>query len=311
VRLTTGPIDYRGIVPSADGLKLFVTGRQRRGELVRYDATSGQAVPFLSGLSAEQLDFSRDGAWVAYVSFPDGTLWRRRADGEEPQQLTPAGLRTNTPRWSPDGRRIAFMAARPGEPLNIYVMPADGGAFERPLPQDEAQRDPAWSPDGRSLAFALHPATGVTDIRVLDLTTGRVRLLAGSEGFRSPRWSPTGRHLVALSGGRGADVGLVLYDFDSQQWTRLYGEGGADWPSWTRDGTAIYFWAVPRARTGETGVYRVRLRDRKLERVARAPAFARESFWIPEWWGLAPDGSLLMLRSASTWGIYALDWDAP
>jgi hypothetical protein len=33
--------------------------------------------------------------------------------------------------------------------------------------------------------------------------------------------------------------------------------------------------------------------------------------WTPPWWGLAPDGSLLMLQSVGTWGIYAFDWEAP
>jgi Tol biopolymer transport system component/predicted Ser/Thr protein kinase len=310
VRLTTGPIDYIGVAPSVDGRKLFVMGRQRRGELVRYEPASGQAVPFLSGISAEQLDFSPDGAWVAYVSFPDGTLWRSRANGEDPLQLTQAPLFAAVPRWSPDGQQIAFMARRPGEPFNIYTVPVDGGALERPLPQDVDQRDPTWSPDSRSLAFELSPTPNVRDIRVLDLSTRNVQVLAGSEDLRSPRWSPPGRHLVALSS-KATEVGLALYDFHTQEWTRLYGDGLADWPTWTRDGSAVYFWAVPRARSEETGVYRIHIRDGRLERVASAPDFARDGFWTPPYWGLAPDGSLLMLRSTSSWGIYAFDWEAP
>ena len=56
---------------------------------------------------------------------------------------------------------------------------------------------------------------------------------------------------------------------------------------------------------------RIRMGNRRPERVAGAPGFARDGFWTSTWWGLAPDGSLLMLRSASTWGIYAFDWEAP
>jgi Tol biopolymer transport system component len=310
VRLTTGPIDHIGVAPSVDGRKLFVIGRQRRGELVRYEPASGEAVPFLSGISAEQLDFSPDGAWVAYIGFPDGRLWRCRANGEDPLPLTQAPLFAAVPRWSPDGRQIAFMGRRPGEPFNIYTVPAEGGALERPLPQDVDQRDPTWSPDGRSLAFEQSPTPDVRDIRVLDLDTRHVGILAGSDDLRSPRWSPSGRHLVALSN-RATEIGLALYDFNTREWTRLYGDGLADWPAWTRDGTAVYFWAAPRARTEETGVYRIRIRDGRLERVARAPGFPRDGLWTPPYWGLAPDGSLLMLRSTSTWGIYAFDWEAP
>ena len=71
-QLTTGPLSFESLVPSADGKKLFVSARQGRGELVRYDPKSKQFVPFLAGISAGELDFSRDGKWVTYVSYPVG-----------------------------------------------------------------------------------------------------------------------------------------------------------------------------------------------------------------------------------------------
>src|SRR5207244_12348755 len=69
MRLTTGPIDFSSPVPSRDGKKLFVIGAQPRGELVRYDAGSRQFPPYLGGMSADNLAFSKDGNWVAYVAF--------------------------------------------------------------------------------------------------------------------------------------------------------------------------------------------------------------------------------------------------
>src|SRR5882724_12147643 len=50
-------------------------GALARGELARYDTKSAEFVPFLSGISADSVSFSKDGQWVAYVSFPEGTLW--------------------------------------------------------------------------------------------------------------------------------------------------------------------------------------------------------------------------------------------
>ena len=88
VQLTTGPLDFYMPVSSVDGHKLYVIGVQKRGELVRYDAKSGQFRPFLSSIWAEQLDFSRDGRWVAYVLYPEGSLWRSKLDGSERLQLT-------------------------------------------------------------------------------------------------------------------------------------------------------------------------------------------------------------------------------
>ena len=71
VQLTSGPLNFQGPQPSNDGRKLFTIGVQQRGELVRYDTRSKQFVPYLSGISADAVDFSRDGQWVTYVAVPE------------------------------------------------------------------------------------------------------------------------------------------------------------------------------------------------------------------------------------------------
>ena len=70
LQLTTGPLQFYHPLPSKDGKKLFVVGMQRRGELVRYDAKSGEFVPFLGGISAGDVEFSRDGQWVSTSAIP-------------------------------------------------------------------------------------------------------------------------------------------------------------------------------------------------------------------------------------------------
>jgi eukaryotic-like serine/threonine-protein kinase len=97
VRLTAGPLEFTSALPSADGKKFFVVGQQLRGELVHYDNRAGQFVPYLSGISASHLDVSRDGLWVAYVSYPEHTLWRSRVDGSERLQLTYPPMRLPPP----------------------------------------------------------------------------------------------------------------------------------------------------------------------------------------------------------------------
>ncbi|MGB6402210.1 MAG: protein kinase, partial [Candidatus Sulfotelmatobacter sp.] len=106
-QLTTGPLSFESLVPSADGKKLFVSAQQGRGELVRYDPKSKQFVPFLAGISAGELDFSRDGKWVTYVSYPEHTLWRSRVDGSDRLQLTYPPVLAGLPRWSPDATQIS------------------------------------------------------------------------------------------------------------------------------------------------------------------------------------------------------------
>ena len=70
VQLTSGPMSFSSPLPSKDGKKLFVVGALARGELSRYDSRTAEFIPFLSGISADSVSFSKDGQWVAYWSAP-------------------------------------------------------------------------------------------------------------------------------------------------------------------------------------------------------------------------------------------------
>ena len=108
MQLTSGAINYGFPIPSKDGRKLFAVAGLVRGELVRYDGKSKAIEPFLSGISAQDVAFSKDGQWVAYVSFPEGTLWRSKADGSDRLQVSFPPLCAMLPHWSPDGKQIVF-----------------------------------------------------------------------------------------------------------------------------------------------------------------------------------------------------------
>src|SRR6202022_2246030 len=107
--------------------RVFAVGEQPRAELVRYDSTSRQFVPYLGGISAGYVTFSRDGQWMAYTSFPEGNLWRSRADGTQKLQLTSSPVFAMLPTWSPDGSQIAFVNVAPGKHQQIGVGGANGG----------------------------------------------------------------------------------------------------------------------------------------------------------------------------------------
>jgi eukaryotic-like serine/threonine-protein kinase len=307
VQLTTGPTLIVGSVPSRDGKKLFAIGGAPLGELVRYDATSHQFNPFLSGVSAIHLSFTKDGQWVAYSSYPDGTLWRSRTDGTERLQLSFPPMAVLSPQWSPNGKQIAFAAAVPGKPMHIYAVPADGGTIEE---MSKGWRDeifPNWSPDGSALYFGTvwQPGGSPTAIYRLDLKTRDVKTVNNSEGTRLLSLSPDGNFIATLSSDTNQ---VLLLDLKADKKTELT-KMTAWFPVWSRDGNYVYFSSTDQ---GEPAFYRVQIKNRKVERVASLKDVKRPtSQSFGSWTGLTPDDAPLALRDISTYEIYAFDWQLP
>lgn len=305
VQLTTGPMNVGNPVPSRDGKKLFVQGWRPRGELVRYDSKSGHYAPYLSGISAMGLDFSRDGAWVAYNDASDGTMWRSKVDGTQKLQLIFPPMLAYLPRWSPDGRHIAFFGHPPGEPWQIYFVPAEGGAPELIYRTGTNLADPTWSPDGKSLAFGENSLNNQgSAVYVLDLKTRNASKLPGSDGLYSPRWSPDGRFIAAIT---LDSLKLMLFDLASQKWTEL-AKIFVAYPVWSKDARYLYFDGI---LDNQEGYFRARVTDGKLERIFSMKGFQAAGGAFGNWTGLAPDESPLLVRDASIQEIYALDWDTP
>lgn len=182
-RLTVGPMSFWAPGVSRDGRQLFAFGRLGRGEMMRLDPKTKALVPALGGESAIYVEPSPDGEWLVWVRYPEGTLWKGRADGSQRQPLTSKPLEAHLPRWSPDGQTIVFAGRTPDEPqLGIYRVAADGSANEllvrSPKPADNFW-DPCWRRDGTlvfSLALSRRPAS-----------CSSIRKRGVSRGCRVPR----------------------------------------------------------------------------------------------------------------------------
>jgi Tol biopolymer transport system component len=305
LQLTSSPMSLSNPIPSKDGKKLFATGRTYRGELMRYDSKSAQFVPFLGGISAEYAAFSKDGRWVTYVSYRDGTLWRSRADGSDRLQLTYPPMYPVLPRWSPDGKNILFFefALSADKPARIYEISPEGGSPRPLLPDDHTQQlDPNWSPDGTKIVFAGESNNPLSAIHVVDVSSHQVTNLPASESLYSPRWSPDGRYISAFSSDSKT---LLLFDFHTRKWTEL-AAGSFSWLNWSHDGQYVYALDFG----GGSLVIRIRVSDHKIEQVVDVKNFA----FTGRYGGcltLTPDDSPLLLRDTGTQDVYSVDWIAP
>jgi serine/threonine protein kinase/Tol biopolymer transport system component len=303
--LTAGPLDFEYPLPSKDGRQIFAIATSQRGEVVRYDAGSGDFVPYLPGISAEALAFSPDGKWVTYTTYPEGTLWRSKVDGTERLQLTFPPMQAFLPRWSPDRKEIVFSAKLPDTLWNIYLISSEGGTPER-LQSEHNQMDANWSPDGNSLVFAPIDNPDAP-IYTMDLRTKRVSALSGSSGLYSTHWSPDGRFITALKDDSNA---LMIFDFTTREWTEAF-PFWVGYETFSHDGKYVYFLNY-QARDLKPRVLRLRMSDRKIEEVVdlqkAGPLLNGRS---ATWFGLAPDDSPLVTRDISTQEVYALEMDWP
>jgi dipeptidyl aminopeptidase/acylaminoacyl peptidase len=149
----------------------------------------------------------------------------------------------------------------------------------------EGDGDPSWSPDGASLAFGVTYSgrTGAAAIHVMDLKTSRIATLTGSEGMWAPRWAPNGRFIAGI---REPDTKVVLYDIQTHKQSEL-SSVASGYPGWSLDGEYLFYLAV----SDDSSWWRVRLRDRKTERVA-----ALKNIRVGQWLAPAPDNSLITAR---------------
>ncbi|HEV3315397.1 MAG TPA: hypothetical protein VG488_00460 [Candidatus Angelobacter sp.] len=303
------PIQVRsieGVIPGSTGNVIYLlVGNANRGELLKFDSQKKAFPTFLHGLSsAVFLSFSKDGQWITYQSTLDYSLWRCRADGTNPVQLTKSPMSVEFSSWSPDGRQIAFMGQLPGKPWRIYLIGRDGGTPEEAAPGKDGQGVPTWSPDGQALAYGnvMCEETQSCWIRRLDLATRKVDTLPDSRGFRTARWSPDGKYIAAL---QNEAHRLMLFDVKQRRWTMLADSITGDNITWSSDSQSIY---ADSPQGQRPIIERIRIKDRQRTTAVNLAPLHDISGRMEFWFGLTPDDSIIFLHTLIGSEIYVLEW---
>jgi len=300
VQLTKGPLSYGAFAASRDGKQIFAVGVQRRGELVRYDAKAGEFVPFLGGISAFDPTFSHDGKWVAYLSYPDHTLWRSRADGSDRMQLTYPPLLVTYPRISPDGSKVAFN----DDSGNAYVIGMDGGTPQKLMDNAEA---PDWAPDGKSLVVTSgipegEPKDkGVFQSRIVDLRTGGASVLPDSQGTLGP-WFVAQDALIATAADQSK---LVLFNLKTRKWSDLI-SSRIPLVNWESSPDGKYFFYATGGN--DPKIFRMRVVDHVVEEVASLKNLGtvNDPYTGSAQLSVSPDNSPVTTRDVGTQEVYAI-----
>jgi Tol biopolymer transport system component len=301
-QLSAGPLSLAGPAMSPDGHTLYAVGALTQGELVRWDPNTRAFVPYLGGLSGTWVTFSPDRQWVAYVGYPDRTLWRAKADGTERSALVRGDFELDGVTWSPDGQWIAFRSRMAGRHMRIFLISSAGGT---PVPiseRDQEQGIASWSADSRQLVCGDVPARfGVPDgdevLHLYDIERRTFSSVPGSEGLWTARWSPDGRFIAALTIAAEQQQRMRLFDTTTRRW-RALDATHVDNPTWSHDSRYVYYDTEGQA----FALRRVSVADGRVEHLTRMDF----PIAVHGWSGLTPDDSPMVLKNLSTPKIYAL-----
>lgn len=150
--------------------------------------------------------WSPDGQQIVFTTDMSGrfNLWKVRASGGWPIQLTQSDDRQYSAVWSPDGKWIVYQQDQAGNELwDLFAVPSIGGAPVNLTNTPEIrEEDPHWSHDGRTIAFSRKPKDGTQyDIALLDWSTRKVRTLTSEQqpgySWNVVAWSKDDRTIIA------------------------------------------------------------------------------------------------------------------
>jgi Tol biopolymer transport system component len=162
------------------------------------------------------------------------------------QRLTDSTATDTNARWSPDGKRIAWISDRSGS-FQVWVMASNGSEKQMVSREPGLHGWPQWSPDGKKLVFwGYNPQNGRSSVSVAVPGDQRIRTLVTSqEALDRPTWSPDGK-LVAYAVQTEGNWYIWVADVEDSRRYRLTRDAQMETkPLWSPDGTVIAYKVAP------------------------------------------------------------------
>ncbi len=251
---------------------------------------------YLAIRSVADVEVSPDARWAAYVvrdvdvekDTRRGAIWRVPLAGGAPARLTATDQSASHPRWSPDGRYLAFLSDR-SQPSQVWLLPLDGGEAFRATDMKGGVNAFAWAPDSRQLVVVSEDpdpnaddtprAAGAPEPAPPPIVVTRLQHKRDGEGYLTNRRA----HLYIVTLDEALTSGGARHDDGRKVTTGPY---DASSPSWSPDGTRIAF-ASNRSEpdpdaNNNSDIWVIDVASETLTQVTTDPGSDRSPVWAPD-----------------------------
>ena len=258
---------------------------------VRFDPLKEQLVstpePLTNGKTPfTRPDLSTNGLWLTFNSQSNrDDLFILGTDGSGFRKLTDDQYKNRGPRFSPDGKRLAFFSNRSGA-WEIWTYTMDGGTLQQITRGATGTTAwPVWSPDGKKLAYTIFGFNSFLmdiDRRWNEQSPQALPPLdTPEEIFSAWHWSPDGTRIAGFTQRTdGAITGIASYDLQASKFTK-WSEVGQD-PHWLKDSKRLFFvhegkvWLLHT----DTGARQILVQSKEWDVERRGIASSRDNKWI-------------------------------